>query len=139
MDASEAYAAATSGQLVWQTENMRDIIPLYSPRMWDDSSSIDHTDPIAFSNTPDAIMNPSMISGSAIHVPGAHVLGIMESIGWKLKPSDVQDSSTVTTTGEQFPSQKQTSTFKLHIFGLSQTLSIVIIICSAAAVFLVRC
>ncbi|TKG93529.1 T9SS type A sorting domain-containing protein [Puteibacter caeruleilacunae] len=59
-----------------------DLIPLYSPLIFDDGSSIYHLDEAIFKGD-NALMTPFLDKGEAIHNPGDLALAMMNDIGWK--------------------------------------------------------
>jgi hypothetical protein len=57
---------------------------LYAPSIWEGGSSGSHLDQATYDpdTNPNALMDPQLPAGTAIHSPGAITTGIMADIGW---------------------------------------------------------
>lgn len=86
---------------------------LSTPSYWEEGSSYTHLDGSLYSGGNNALMTPSVSSGTAIHHPGPVVLGLFKDMGWTLLdqgpvvqlsgPTSVPVGGTATFTADLWP------------------------------------
>lgn len=86
---------------------------LSTPSFWSDGSSYTHLDSSLYSGGNNALMTPSVGTGTAIHHPGPIVLGLFKDMGWILLdqgpvvqlsgPTSVQVGGTTSFTADLWP------------------------------------
>jgi hypothetical protein len=73
---------ATGQEAVTANEGER--VPLFAPDPWNSGSSFSHLDQATYTQTPNALMRPSIEGAFAIHSPGPVFCGMMYDWGWPL-------------------------------------------------------
>ena len=76
--------ALQSGELNVKANDGSDVLKVYSPKTWNNGTSIYHYNESGFDkNDANALMTPFIFKGEAIHYPGDKTLQILADLGWK--------------------------------------------------------